>query len=133
MANNMAGGSHASVTDQNAAAFRCGIQLPAGGPSIAIRPPAIAARAWPPSAARPSTVPPMPPPSLDGTHIRASVGSTTEPDAALYHRVDDGPRAGRRRRPPPLPGPPALGAAPCARGRRGRGLARRTGGWPITP
>jgi competence protein ComEC len=108
-----------------AAAFRCGIPLPVGGPSTAALSRPIAARPRPPSL----TVA-TPPPSLDGAHIRASGSLTTGPDAGLYHRVDDGPRAGRRRRPASLPRSSALGAAPCARGRRGRGLARRPRGRP---
>ena len=127
----------ATVSGAIAAAFRCGIPAPVGGPTTAIRTPPTASgpAANQPAANRPS-VPGVastsaiatPPPSLDGRHIRADIRSGAARDAGLYHRVDDGPRAGRRRRPPPVPGSPALGAAPCARGRRGRGLARRTGG-----
>ncbi len=102
-----------------AAAYRCGIGPPVGAPSIARSTPRTAPR--PPG---PGSIPVTPPPSLDGAHIVASGRAGARPAAGLYHRADDGPRAGGRRRPPPLPRPTALGAAPCARGRRGRRLAR---------
>ena len=96
-----------------AATFRCGIAPPVARPlgRPVDRPVAVAT---PPPARRAS------PDLRAGGRIGASaVGG-------LYHRVDDGPRAGRRRRPAPLPRSSAVGAAPRARGRRGRGLARRS-------
>jgi competence protein ComEC len=108
-----------------ATAFRCGIPFPAVGSPVVrtasatgppVGPPATivgtaAARA---QIARTPTV-----------AVRATVPPGTWPGVGLYHRVDDGPWAGRCRRPPPLPGSSALGAASRARRRRGRGLAGR--------
>lgn len=96
-----------------AAIFRCGVPLsigrriaaPTGQPVAIATPPRARAGPVDPQADRRRGAP---------------------ADAGLYHRVDDGSRAGRGRRPAPLPRSPALGAAPCPRGRRGRGLARRS-------
>ncbi len=120
-----AGGPTAISTSALAGAFRCGIPVPVGGPSsVAVARPAV-------TRPRPRIfAPAMPPPSLDGTHIRAPARPTTAPDAGLYHRLDDGPRAGRRRRPAPVPRTGALGAAPCPRGGRSRRLAGGTSGRP---
>jgi competence protein ComEC len=102
----------ASASATVAASFRCGIPLPFGRRvGTQASPPVSVATPWP---AGPGPADP-------------GAGARLEPPAAaaLYHRLDDGSRAGRRRRPPPLPRSPALGAAPCVRGRRGRGLACR--------
>jgi competence protein ComEC len=120
-----AGGPSGLSTSALAGAFRCGIPVPIGGPSsIALARPAVTPQ-------RPRIfAPAMPPPSLDGTHIRAPARPTTAPDAGLYHRLDDGPRAGRRRRPAPVPRTGALGVAPCMRGGRSRRLAGGARGRP---
>ncbi len=107
------------------AVFRCGIAPQIGAP-LAARPASRATQRLP----GPSSIPVVPPSGLDGARIVAGDHPGARPGAALYHRTDDGPRAGGRRRPPPLPRPAALGAAPCSRGRRGRGLARGTRGRP---
>jgi competence protein ComEC len=54
----------------------------------------------------------------------AGAPPTASRPALLYHRSDDGTRAGRRRRPPRVARPTALGAPPRTSGRRGRSLAR---------
>ena len=126
------GGSGSAIAFGNAgtaaAAYRCGIGPPVGAPSLARAAPQATPRS--PRPPGPTSIPVIPPQRLDGAHIVASGRAAALPRAGLYHRADDGPRAGGRRRPPPLPRPAALGAAPCARGRRGRRLARGARGRP---
>jgi competence protein ComEC len=119
-----------------AAAFRCGIPRTIGGPSrptvaidrstltsAPVRRPATSAGPAPAVAAAMTVASARSSLNAAGP-ARAGLG--TGPTAGLYHRVDDGPRAGRRRRPPPLPRSPALGRAARARGRRSGRLAGGT-------
>jgi competence protein ComEC len=123
------GGQDAAFVSGNAgeiaAAYRCGVPSLPGAPPLA--------RSAPRTQPRPrgsASIPVVPPPSLDGAHIVAGSYPGALPGTGLYHRTDDGPRAGGRRRPAPLPRPAALGGAPCARGRRGRRMARCARGRP---
>ena len=104
-----------------AGAFACGIPPPALTALAPALPAPTGLRARTPAA--PFAAPQSPRPPIVAAHPTRVPG----PDPGLlYHRADDGPRAGGRRRAASVPRSPRVVHAAFARGRGGRVVARDT-------